>query len=75
MSASPNDVQDDVDNKSVDELADVHTADDAEPGIACLFPYSGPSPSVATFLLALPLCLFNRDPDRSTNTDFSFPLI
>ena len=73
MSASPNDVQDDVDNKSVDELADVHTADDAEPGI--LFPCSRPSPSVATFLLALPLCLFNRDPDRNINTDFSCPLI
>jgi hypothetical protein len=32
MSASPNDVQDDVEKQSVDELAEGHTADDAEPG-------------------------------------------
>jgi len=32
MSASPNDAQDDVDKQSVDELAEVHTADDTEPG-------------------------------------------
>ena len=31
MSASPNDVQD-AEKQSVDELAEPHTADDAEPG-------------------------------------------
>ena len=78
MSASPNDVPDDVEKQSVDELAEGHTADDAEPG---------QSPSLLSVTLVLscsvapflslppsPACLF-AIVDRSPLSDRSIPLI
>jgi hypothetical protein len=70
MSASPNDVQDDVEKQSVDELAEGHTADDAEPG---------QSPSyLSPFVFRRHFCHFRRPlpiaiADRSPFADPSIP--
>ena len=76
MSASPNNVPEDVEKQSVDELAEGHTADDAEPGQSPFFSLRDPSPFVfrrAIFVFRHPLACLIAIADRSPLSDLFIP--